>query len=211
MLLSTLAYRNSWGMIFHNDNLLVLHAAILAGAPAADARSLDTRRRGAPAEASWRYGWPVRLLSATTVATYFVAGIAKVAGPLGWGWAGGASLRSQVLADGLRKELLGDGASPLTHRLHDVDWLWRLLAVGSLAVELGAPVALLSPRIGRLWATSAWGMHVGIKAIMGITFRYQLSGIAFASFLDLERAGMRHRAVVTGNACSTTRVPVGHS
>lgn len=199
LLLAVLSYRNSWGMIFHNDNLLVLHAGVIALAPAADARSLDARRRETPAGASWRYGWPVQLLSATTVATYFVAGVAKVKGPLGWGWASGASLRSQVLADGLRKELLGDGASSLAHRLHDADRLWGAMAAGSLAVELGAPVALVSRRLGRLWAVAAWGMHVGIKVIMGITFRYQLSGIAFSSFVDVERIRVGRPMVATAS------------
>ena len=42
-----LGYRSSWGMLFHTDNLLVLHVAVLALAPAADAWSVDAWRRGA--------------------------------------------------------------------------------------------------------------------------------------------------------------------
>lgn len=59
--------------------------------------------------------------------------------------------------------------------------------VGSLALELGVPVALLSRRQGRRWSLAAWSLHIGILAMMRIRFRYQLSGVAYGSFLDLER------------------------
>lgn len=37
-------------------------------------------------------------------------------------------------------------------------------------------------------ALGAFGMHWGILAVMGIKFRYQLSGVTFASWFDVERA-----------------------
>ena len=60
-----------------------------------------------------------------------------------------------------------------------------------LAIEVGAPVAFAHPRLSRLWALGAFGMHWGILAIMGIRFRYQLSGLAFAPFFELERIAER--------------------
>jgi hypothetical protein len=54
-------------------------------------------------------------------------------------------------------------------------------------VELGAPVALASPRIARFWATAAWTLHAGILLTMAIGFFYPLTGVAFACLLDLER------------------------
>lgn len=202
LLLWVLSYRNSWSMIFHNDNALVLHALVLGVAPAADALSLDAlgartgnrRRRpgrlGAPPQpvpVGWWYGWPVRLMSIATAMTYFVSGVAKVAGPLGWRWADGEALRSQVAVDGLRKELLGGEASPWLCRLHDRLGLFRAIGLGTLALELGAPVALVAERPARLWALGTYGMHWGILVVMGIKFRYQLSGLIFASFFDVER------------------------
>lgn len=187
-LLSLLSYRNSFSMIYHSDPIPVLHAIILGVSPAADALSVDaalTRPARRRSEAHWRYGWPIRLMNAVTVLTYLLAGVAKVKGPLGWRWAGGEALRSQIAVDGLRKELMGEGASPLAFRLYDdrVALLaLRALAAGSLVVELGAPGALVSPRAGRFWALNAFGMHWGIFAVMRIKFRYQLSGIAFAAF-----------------------------
>lgn len=191
LLLWVLCYRNSWSMIFHNDNVLVLHALILGFAPSADALSLDTRRDDVSAapdpDGDWRYGWPVRLMSTVTVLTYFLAGVAKVAGPLGRQWANGEALRGQVAVDGLRKELLGKKAAPLAYILYDKLPLFGAMGFGSLVMELAAPVALFHKRLSRFWAANAFLMHWGIFFVMGIKFRYQLSGLIFASFFDVER------------------------
>lgn len=192
LLLWTLSYRNSWSMIYHSDNVLVLHAVILGLSPAADALSLDacrstTSARTASPSTHGRYGWPVNLMSAVTAATYVVAGVAKLKGPLGWRWADGRALRGQVAMDGLRKELFGSGAAPLGTRLYHRVGLYRALAVSSLAVELAAPLVLPSHRLSRLWAVGAFLMHWGIFAVMGIRFRYQMSAVMFASFFEVER------------------------
>jgi hypothetical protein len=194
-LLSLCSYRNSWSMIYHSDNIAVLHVLVLGLSPSADTLSLDARRtRGsvtAGADVAWRYGWPIQLIKTLTALTYFVAGVAKLKGPLGRRWATGESLRSQVLVDGLRKELMGDGAAPLAFTLYRQLALFRLLAVGSLLMELGAPLALLDRRLARLWAVNVFLMHWGIYLIMRIKFRYQLSGLVFAPFFDVERLAAR--------------------
>lgn len=192
LLLWTLSYRNSWSMVFHNDNALVLHTIVAACAPSADAWSADAlalRILGRPASSAphWRYGYPPRLMSAVSALVYWLSGVAKVEGPLGWGWATGDSMRGQVAADGLRKEVLGSKASPLGVRLYRFRPIWTATAAPSLALELIAPLALLHPVTGRLWAVGAFGMHWGIKALMNISFRYQLSGAAYASFVPWER------------------------
>ncbi|MFW6075797.1 MAG: hypothetical protein ACOC9Y_09385, partial [Chloroflexota bacterium] len=61
LLLWDLTYRNSWGQIFHTENLLVLHIIVLALSPAADAMSLDARRRSNNPSSGLIYGWPLRL------------------------------------------------------------------------------------------------------------------------------------------------------
>jgi predicted DCC family thiol-disulfide oxidoreductase YuxK len=187
-----MCYRNSWSMIYHSDNLLVLDILVLGLSRAADAFSLDSQARapsaGASAEApsSWLYGWPLRLVCGITVTAYFVAGVAKVAGPLGWSWAAGESLRGQLAADALRKEFLGNGASPLVFKLYGQTGLFGIIGVTTLIFELGAPLALLHRWVGYLWAVGALGMHWGIYFIMGITFDYSMSGIIFAAFFPVE-------------------------
>ncbi|MCA9650102.1 MAG: HTTM domain-containing protein [Myxococcales bacterium] len=194
LLLWVTSYRNSWSMIFHTENLLVLHVIVLAASPAADAISLDARRRGWEPDDEPRawYGWAIRLLCAVTVVTYFIAGWSKVANA-GWGWATSDTLRIYVAYDNLRKVELGAGYSWLGTTLAQHGWLFPPLAMLSLALELGAPVALLHPRVGRAWAALAWSFHVGVLVLMAIMFHYQVSGMAYASFFEVERLHDRWR------------------
>ncbi|MFC7404084.1 hypothetical protein [Georgenia alba] len=198
LLLWTVSYRNSWSMIFHSDNTAVLHTLVAGFSPAADAWSVDALvrvRRGRPVPIpDWRYGYPAHVASAVTTVAYWLAGMAKIQGPLGWRWGTGDALRSQVAADGLRKEVLGSSAAPLGKALYPYRAPWTLAAAPSLALELAAPAALLHPRIAQVWVASVFGMHWGIKALMDITFRYQLSGAAYASFVPWDRlAGTARR------------------
>jgi hypothetical protein len=212
LLLASLSYRNSWSMIFHSQNLVALHALVLGCTRSADALSLDARRVRlagraiAGAAAHWRYGWPLRLVCATTAATYWLAGVAKVMGPLGAGWASGENLRAQVAVDALRKELIGGASSPIVVALYPHLELFGALAVASLVLELGFPAALFHRRLGRLLAVAAFSFHWGVNLLMGIQFPYHLSGVAFAPFFRLERGLARIRAL--GRALVHRRVPL---
>jgi hypothetical protein len=158
-------WRVSWGHVLHTDHLVAVHALVLGIAVAA-------RQPDRPV---------LRLLQWITVVTYVLAGIAKLRAS-GWNWVSGDVLRNQVAFDNLRKDLLGDPRSPFA-ALVGIGWLWTPLALVSLAVELGAPIALLGRRWAVAWSVAAWGFHVGVLALMAITFAYPLSGIAFAAFL----------------------------
>ncbi|HUF53547.1 MAG TPA: HTTM domain-containing protein [Dehalococcoidia bacterium] len=185
LLLWTLTYRNSWGQVFHTENILVLHVLILAMSPAADAFSLDARGRAAPGDDA-RYGWPIRLMCIATVLTYFIAGQTKMR-IAGLDWITTDTLRNYVAYDNVRKVELGDIHSPLGAELVRHGWLFPPLAVASLVVELGAPLALLSNRVARAWALAAWVFHAGVFAVMWIVFPYPLLGVAFAPFFTVER------------------------
>ena len=189
LLLSVLTYRNSWGQVFHTENILVLHVLVLALAPAADALSLDSRGRELPGDDA-RYGWPVRLMCIVTVLTYFIAGETKLR-IAGLDWVTSDSLRNYVAFDNLRKAELGDVHSPLGGWLVGHGWLFPPLAAATLAIELGAPLALLGGRVARAWAAAAWAFHAGVVAVMAIVFPYPLLGIAFAPFFEVERLPVR--------------------
>lgn len=182
------SYRNSWSMVFHTDNLMVLHVIVLATSPAARALSLDARRRGdAPDDTPHaRYGWAIRLLCAVTVITYFIAGWSKLHNA-GLGWVTSDTLRSYVAYDNLRKVELGAGYSWLGVTLAQHGALFPPLAAVSLLVELGAPLALLHPRVGRVWSAAAWSFHVGVLVLMAIMFHYPVTGVAYTSFFPVER------------------------
>jgi hypothetical protein len=186
LLLWTLSYRSSWGMIFHTENLLVLHVMVLAVAPAADALSLDARR-AAPAAAAAGHGWPIRLMCVIAVATYVLAGVAKLRYG-GLGWAGGEVLRDYVATDNARKLLLGSSGSPLASPVLAYPGLFSGLAVLTLAVELGAPLALLGGRLAAAWAAAAVLFHWGVLALMLIVFPYPMCGIGVACFFRAENA-----------------------
>jgi hypothetical protein len=195
MLLVSFTYANSWGQIFHTENALVLSVLVLAVTRAADSASLDARGREPPPPHP-RYGWPLRLLCVVVVATYFLAGIAKLrwGGP---GWLGGTVLRDTIAADSLRKILLGSAHSPIAEVLLGQAWMFRALAVLTLVVELGAPLALLHRRVAAVWVLAVIAFHLGVLALMTILFPFPLSGVAFAPFFRAER--------VTGWAAARAR------
>ncbi len=185
VLLWVLSYRNSWGMIFHTENLLVLHVMVLGLVPAADAWSLDARRQPKHRPLH-NYGWPLRLMVVITVATYVIAGVAKLR-LSGLEWVHSDLLRNYIAYDNLRKLQLGDAYSPIGAALVRQGWLFPPLAAVSLIMELAAPLALLGPRIGKIWALGAWAFHVGVLAVMAIFFPYPLFGFAFAPLFACER------------------------
>jgi len=196
LLLWVTSYASSWGMIFHTDNLLVLHVIILGLCPAADAWSLDARRGTGDEPArdgdgdgvDERYGWPVRLMSVITVITYVIAGYTKLR-VSGSSWVTSDLLRNYIAYDALRKAELGSTHSPVGAWLASVPWIWQPIAAVSLTMELGAPLALIGRRAAMVWVAAAWLFHVGVASLMAIVFLYPILGLAFASFFPVERLG----------------------
>ena len=191
-LLWTLSYRNAWGQVFHVENLLVLHVIALACAPAADAYAID-RPRDAPAG----HGWPLKLLAVLTAATYLLAGIAKLR-IAGLAWIDGELLRDQIAVDNLRKALFGDPIAPLATLFLDHPGPLIVFCVLTIAIEVGAPLALAGRRIGYAWAASAWAFHVGVLLLMNIWFPYPLLGLAFLPLLPAERVIDAARPAISG-------------
>ena len=207
LFLLVVSYRNSWSMIYHVDNLLVLHVLILGLTRSANTLSLDAlggrsifdawdrfvAEEGSAGRSEsdrrgwhWEYGYPIRLLCAVTIAIYVLSAIAKLSGPAGLNWALGESLRNQIGFDALRKELLEGGAQPLAFFVFNNLTLGAAIGISAIVLELGAIVALIGERTGRVWVAAAYAMHWGIYAVMGIFFWYQMTGLAFAPFLVSE-------------------------
>lgn len=164
-------YRSSFGKILHSENLLVLHVGVLAVA----SFLRDAER------------WTLRTMSIATVLTYVVAGISKLRAG-GLAWLTGRALGEWLAFDALRKIELGSFHSPVAVWVATSPALCFVFAIFTLLVELGAPVALVSPRLARVWSIAAWLFHVGILVTMAIGFFYPLSGIAFVSMLDLSKS-----------------------
>ncbi len=191
VLLALTTYRSSWGQLLHFENLMVLHVVVLGFSPAADVWSLDARRRTVAADrtdpaADARYGWPLRLAALITVTTYVIAGVAKLRYG-GLGWLDGDTLRNHIAYTAARLDVLGESTSPIAGPLVARAWIFTPLAVAGVAIELAAPVALLSRRWRNGWVTAAVAMHACIAATMYIVFPYPLVAVAFAPLFDLER------------------------
>lgn len=175
-------FTSSFGQVFHTEHLLVLHLLVLA------AHALFTRS----ADTAWDARWALVSLQAVTAATYVVAGVAKLR-MSGIDWVTGDVLRSWVAIDNLRKLLLDDPHSPLGGSLAGIGWLWTPIAVLTLAVELGAPLAVAAAwshrarHVALVWVVAAWVFHIGVLALMAIGFPYQLTGIAYLALLPVER------------------------
>lgn len=181
-------YRNAFGQVWHTENLVALHLLVLAWAPAADALALDRRRAAAPVPVAPRpdHGWPLRLCAVITVVAYVISGWAKLRVG-GLDWITGDALRNHVAHDNLRKALLGDPWSPIGALALRAGWLFPPMAAASVLVELAAPVALLGGRVRNGWIAAAWAFHTGVLALMAIMFPYQLTLVAYAPMLPVER------------------------
>ena len=184
-LLFVTTYRNSWGMVFHTENLLVLHVAALALAPAADAWSID-RWRGWVRPQTAGYGWAIKLLVALTAATYVLAGIAKLR-IAGLDWIDGEQLRNQIAIDNLRKALLGDSTAPLATQFLEHPAYFTAFSALTIGLELAAPITLAGGWPARLWVLAVWGFHFGVVLLMNIWFLYPLMFVAFAPVFHVER------------------------
>lgn len=188
LLLWMLSYNNSWGMIFHTENLLLLHVIILAAAPAADAWSLDARARGTVPSPHGRYGWALKLMAWVVVIAYVLAGVAKVRNA-GMGWVWGDDLRNYIAMDNMRKLLLGDSCSPIAASLLGYATVFKVLALATLVLEIGAPIALLHRKLAAAWAVCIFGFHASVVLLMWIVFPYPLLGFAFLPFFHIEHLG----------------------
>lgn len=191
-----MCYRNSWSMIYHSRNILVLHIIVIGFTAAADALAWRSVKAQPSRGKHWQYGWPVMLLSLTTVIAYFLAGLAKVYSELSWSWITGQSMRSQVAVDAIRKNMLGSSGSALFEWLYAHTELFLVMGILAFVIELGAPLALINRKVSMAWALLACSMHWGIYFIMDITFHYQLIGFVFLSFFPLEQFWQKLRALV---------------
>jgi hypothetical protein len=185
-LLVLTSYRSSWGQLLWFEASLVLHVVIVGFAPSADALAV---RSGASAHTDSRtYGAPVRLAAVVTVTTYVLSGIAKLRIG-GIEWMSSSTLQNHIAYSAARVDVLGGTPSPLAPWLVAHPSVLAPLAVGTVALELGAPVALLGGWVRTAWVAATWLLHVGIAATLLVVFPYPLCGAAFAPLFPLERLG----------------------
>ena len=181
-------YHASWGQMLHFEHLVTLHLLLLGFSPAADAFSIDARRAFRPDRTpAVRYGWPIRLLAIVTVTTYALAGVAKLRAS-GWTWVEGTTLANHIGYSATRLDLLGEPRPPLASFVVRQDWLLQPMALGGLAIELLAPLALLGGWFRRLWVPSVLLFHLGTLMTMFVFFSYNGLGFAILPLYQLEKS-----------------------
>ncbi len=177
-----LAARSSYGQILWFEPLIALHALVVAFAPAADAWRLGDWSAGDD-EPAMRYGHPLRLAAVLTIATYVLAGVAKLRIG-GLEWLRGDTLGNHIAFSATRLEVFGERTPFLADAALALGPALTVGAVVVVAVELGAPIALLGDRWRTGWIVAVLAMHLGVAATMFIVFPYHVTGIALLPLFD---------------------------
>jgi hypothetical protein len=162
---------HNFGHTFHFDAVLVIASVVLACSKAGDAYSFDAAlgRVARPAGGrSGEYTWPIRMVWVATSVVFLAAGLAKLRyGGIDWV----ASDNMRILL--VRAAYHASDADPWTRAglmIAAHPWMSRAIAALALAVELGFSLSLFSPIARAIFVPAAFGLLIGIRALMGPTF-----------------------------------------
>lgn len=150
--------RASRGKIMHNDVLILLAAVPFLWATA-DAHFKGRRRSG-------RYGAPIRAAMAVVVLAYFFTGYQKVVSS-GWTWVASDNMRWVIY----RAANSTSGHAPdLARWIAQYPLLCQAIALATLTVECGSPLALARPRLRVHLALAVTGFHTAIWMLLGLDY-----------------------------------------
>jgi hypothetical protein len=166
---------HNFGKVHHFDAMIVLVLGVMVFARLGDAWSLDrliAGRRGRelkPVAASGEYRWPVRAVWVIMALTFFAAGFSKLRhGGIDW-------VTSENMSIVLNQHAyLGSSHDPLLVDLslflsrHPL--VCSLIALGTVVIEAGYPLALFSRRARWFFAPAMCGALIGIRVLMGPSF-----------------------------------------
>src|SRR5262249_16034109 len=116
-------------------------------------------------------GFARQCVLVAAVGILFNAGISKLVDG-GWRWLDGQSMQ-WYLYHTVRATRGGRGWPAFASIVESSPPMCRLLSGFPLALELGAPIALLSRKLRHLFIFLALSLHVGIWALMGLAFMGQ--------------------------------------
>jgi len=153
------------------------------------------RRDATPSLAA---GWAVRTTQVAVVATYFLAGWAKIRIG-GWGWVNGGTLSWAVVRRG----------TPLSTWALDVPVVLRVGQWLLLAGELASPLlfAVRRERTRTYLVLALYAFHLVTFVSIGIVFLPHL--VALAAFLPLEWCGRRREFAAVTKGYSSPRSRAG--
>ncbi|HEX5436702.1 MAG TPA: DCC1-like thiol-disulfide oxidoreductase family protein [Gemmatimonadaceae bacterium] len=215
-----IAHTYSYGEYHHPEAVMVIALWVLAASPAGAAWSVDAlKRRIHGALASMRFEpqsaqddlspfarWPVRLIQWVLALAYLSAALSKL-GNSGLSWFNGYTLAYYWIQDGLRFNVVGQGASWgiwLSHHL----MLASALSIGATFIELTFVLAVLVPRMAWFYVLAGAGMHTAIYFAQGAPFFQYI--VLYIVFIEaLRQPFLRHAPVVaSASAAISTPEPV---
>src|SRR5699024_908150 len=139
------------------------HQMVLGTTRSADALSVDALVKDktlTPQRFDRAYGGIPTAMNIATVAVYFISGVAKVRSPQGWSWAKGNTLRDQIAADAIRKEVLWSTPRAAAGYLYSPRAFFTLWDVSTLITKVGVPVTFTNRRCGHIFWSAGWCMHL---------------------------------------------------
>lgn len=161
------------GKTNHNEVLLTLCLIAIVFARHGDVWSVDAwrARRGRPAPSAHgpAYGWPVRAAMLIVALAYLIAGLHKVVGSGGLGWASGDNMRWLLY---LSSDAQGQNAAALW--IADHAQVAHLSAYGLLATELLFFSVLPCPRLRWVFVPAAVALHAGTWVTLRLDYSAQL-------------------------------------
>jgi hypothetical protein len=191
--------RASRGKVMHNDVPVLLVGVVLLLAPVGW-RALDRRRSAAG-------GWPGQAALLVVGGAYFLTGFQKLV----------ASGPAWVLSDNLRNVMYraaaaGHGAAPsLALAIADRPLLAHLVALATIAVELGAVTIWIWPRVRPWYLLATTTLHVGVYLTHGLDYSAWIGTAAIVlvdwSAVLLALSGRRRRGPAAERRPGTRSVP----
>jgi predicted DCC family thiol-disulfide oxidoreductase YuxK len=189
---------NNTGKIDHNDAIVLWGFLVMAVARSGDAWSVDQLIRtargrgtlaarnlvGADAERHAEYRWPLRLMQVVMALIFCIAGTTKLR-TSGLSWAFPDNLRNTFLM----QQYLGQPPLNWGVWIAGHQWLCMFLALTTLVMETGMPLALFSRRVRWVFVPSLFAMQLGNELLLGIKFRqFMLCYIFWVRWADVARA-----------------------
>lgn len=161
-----LGYENQFGKTNHARTLLPIVSLILTCAPP---DALCYRPVFSFTDPAYGYFWPIQIARVQVAIVWFFAGISKLRHS-GLRWAVSNNLSSLLKLHVMDYYFVSPKAPPLARFLAGQDWLCRLLAVGTLVLELGFPLGLFFPVLGMVLAGLCMGLLIGFALAQGPLF-----------------------------------------
>lgn len=174
-----LGLQNSFGKVGHGEPILIFTMLILAMSRCGDAVSVDAwlERRNNPQRTrpNGEYTWPIRMVWMLMCIVFASAGATKLIRS-GADWVNSDQLRILLLQ---HQGALKNPVTSIGYHLANHPALCRLLAGGSLGIELLFLLALFSRRLRRWIVPMGLVMQIGIGLAMGVYFTQFLACYLF--------------------------------